>query len=72
MSNYATKFYLKGVTDINMSEFPKKADLASLKSKVDQTETKLKPVPTDLSNLTSVVKIDLVKNTKFDELVKNQ
>ena len=72
MSNYATKFYLKGVTDINMSEFPKKVDLASLKSKVDQTETKLKPVPTDLSNLTSVVKNDLVKNTTFDELVKNQ
>ena len=59
MSNYATKFYLKGVTDINMSEFPKKFDLASLKSKVVQTETKLKHVPT---NLSKIQQIELVKN----------
>ena len=50
-----------------------KADLATLKSEVDQTDVdKLKTVPPDLSNLTSVVKNDLVKNITFDHLVKNQ
>ena len=51
---------LKNVTGVDRSNFPKKVDLASLKSNVD----KLKNVPSDLNNLKSKVdKLDI------DELV---
>ena len=45
--------------------------LHSLKSKVDKLDVdKLVPVPVDLSKLSDVVKNDVVKKTKYDELVK--
>ena len=51
---------LKNAAGVDRSNFPKKVDLASLKSNVD----KLKNVPSDLNNLKSKVdKLDL------DELV---
>ena len=38
LSNYATKSEVKGATGTDTSESSKKTDLASLKSKVDNTE----------------------------------
>ena len=36
ISNYATKFDLKGTTEINTSKFAKKVDLTSLKLDIDK------------------------------------
>ena len=38
MSNYATKSDLKSETDINISKYAKKVDLASLKSNIDKLD----------------------------------
>ena len=44
--------------------------MANLKSEVDKLDVdKLKPVPTDLSKLSDVVKIDVVKKTDYNKLV---
>ena len=70
MCNYPTKFDLKGPIDIEISEFAKKTDLASLKSDADQLDIdKLKTV--DLTELSNVVKYGVVKKAKYDELVEN-
>ena len=46
-------------------------DLSSLKSKVDESDiSKLKATPVDLSKLKGVVYNNVVKETKYDELVK--
>ena len=51
LSNYATKTDLKNATEIGISSFVKKADLASLKSHVDKLDIdELKNVPNNLSN----------------------
>ena len=43
----------------------------SLKSKIDKLDVdKLVPVPVDLIKLSDVVKNDVVKKTKYDELIK--
>ena len=56
LSNYATKADLINATDVNTSDFPKKTDLANLKSDVDKLGIdKLKNVPSNLSNLKSKV-----------------
>ena len=34
--NYATRFELKNATDVDISKFAEKADLASLKSDIDK------------------------------------
>ena len=36
--NYATKVDLKNATDIDTSKFPKKVDLANLKSNLDELD----------------------------------
>ena len=60
LSNYATKTDLKNVTHVNTSSFALKTNLATLKTDVDKLHIdKLVPVPTDLSNLSSVVKNDV-------------
>ena len=52
----------KPQTDIDTSEFAKKADLASFKSKVDKIDVdKLETVPTDLSKSSNVVKNNFFK-----------
>ena len=62
LSNYATKADIKNMTDINTSSFALKANLANLESEVDKLDVdKLKPIPTDLSKLSNVVKIMLLK-----------
>ena len=62
LSNYATKADIKNMTDIDTSSFALKANLANLESEVDKLDVdKLKPIPTDLSKLSNVVKIMLLK-----------
>ena len=62
LSNYATKDYIKNITHVDTSSFALKTNLANLKTEVDQLDIdKLATVPVDLSNLSDVVKNDVVK-----------
>ena len=62
LSNYTTKTDLKNVTHVDTSNFALKANLANLKTKVDKLEIdKLVPFPVDLSKLSNVVKMRLLK-----------
>ena len=62
LSNYATKTDLKNVTHVDTSSFALKTNLASLKTEVDKLDIdKLGPVPVDLSKLSDVVKMMLLK-----------
>ena len=62
LSNYGTKADLKNVTHVGTSSFARKANLASLKTEVDKLDIdKLAPVPVDLSKLSDVVKMMLLK-----------
>ena len=70
LSNYAIKIDLKNVTHLDTSIFALKTNLASLKPGVDKLDIdKLAPVPVDLSKLSNVIKIDVVKRTVYDKLV---
>ena len=70
LSNYATKTDIKNISHIDTSSFALKSNLASLKTEIDKLDTdKLVPVPVDLSKLSEVVKIDIVKKTAYDKLV---
>ena len=70
LSNYATKTDLKNVSHVDVSSFAVKSNLTSLKNEVDKLDIdKLVPVPVDLSQLSDVVKNDVVKKTVYDELV---
>ena len=70
LSNYATKTDLKNVTNVDVSSFASKTNLASLKTDVDKLDIdKLKAVSTDFSKLSNVVKNDAVKKTEYDKLV---
>ena len=52
---------IKNIPHIDTSSFALKSNLASLKIKVNQLGTdKLMPVPVDLSNLSDIVKNDVV------------
>ena len=63
LSNYATKTDLKNVTHVDTSSFALKTNLANLKTEVDKLDIdKLAPVPVDLSKLSDVVKMMLLKN----------
>ena len=64
MGNYATKDDVKNITQVDVSNFTSKTNLAALKTEVDQTEVdvdKLKTTPTDLAKLTNAAENDLVK-----------
>ena len=62
LSNYATKTDIKNISHVDTSSFALKTNLANLKTEVDKLDIdKLKPVPTDLSKLSNVVKNDVVK-----------
>ena len=62
LSSYATKTDLKNVTYVDVSSFASKTNLASLKTEVDKIDAdKLKTVPVDLAELSSVVKNDVKK-----------
>ena len=62
LSNYAKNADIKSVSLVDTSRFALKTNLANLKSKVDKLDIdKLKPVPTDFSKLSDVVKMMLLK-----------
>ena len=66
LSDYATKTDFKNVTHIDTSSFALKTNLANFKTEVDKLDIeKLVPVPTDLSELSNVVKIDVVKKKLY-------
>ena len=66
LSDYATKTDFKNVTHIDTSSFALKTNLANLKTEVDKLDIeKLVPVPTDLSELSNVVKFDVVKKKLY-------
>ena len=70
LSNYATKDDIKNIIRVDTSSFALKTNLANLKSEVDKLDVdKLKPIPTDLSKLSDVVKNDVVKKTDYNKLV---
>ena len=58
LSNYATKADLKEGASVHISKLVSKSGLASLKSKVDQTDiNKLKPAHADSSKLSNASQI---------------
>ena len=70
LSNYATKADIKNISHVDTSSFALKTNLASLKTEVDQLDIdELVPAPVDLSKLSDVVKISVVKKTDYDKLV---
>ena len=70
LSSYSIKADLQNVTQVDLSSFASKTNLASLKTEVDKLDIdKLTPVPNDLAKLSNVVKNDVVKKTEYDKLV---
>ena len=70
LSNYATKTDLKNVSHVDVSNFALKANLASLKTEVNKIDIdKLKIVPVDVTNLSNVVKNDVIKKTEYNKSV---
>ena len=64
LTNYATKTDLKNITDVDVSSFVSKTNIAALKTEADKTDTdKLKTAPTDLAKLTNAIENDVVKKT---------
>ena len=62
LSNYATKTDIKNISHVDTSNFALKTNLANLKAEVDKLDIdKLAPVPVDLSKLSDVVKMMLLK-----------
>ena len=70
LSNYATKTDLKNISHIDVSSYPLKSNLASIKTEVDKLDIdKLTSVPIDLAKLSNAVKNDVVKTAEYDKLV---
>ena len=62
LSSYATKTDIRNISHVDTSSFALKPNLASLKTEVDKLGIdKLVPVPIDLSKLSDVVKMMLLK-----------
>ena len=62
MCNYPTKTNIKNISHVDTSSFALKTNLASLKTEVDKLDIdKLVPIPADLSKLSNVVKMMLLK-----------
>ena len=70
LSNFTTKDDIKNIAHVDPSSFALKANLANFTSEVDKLDIdKLATVTVDLSNLSNVVKNDVVKKTVLDKLV---
>ena len=70
LTNYATKIDFKKITNVDVSTYASKTNLATLKSEVDETDVdKLKTTPTDLDRLSNLVKNDVVKKTDYNTKV---
>ena len=62
LANFATKDDVKNITQVDVSSFASKTNLAALKTEVDKIDVdKLKTTSTDLAKLTNAVENDLVK-----------
>ena len=71
LSNHATKSDLKSATGVDTSKSTKEVYLASSKSKVDKLDIdKTEATLVDLNKLSDEVKIEVVKKTEYNELVK--
>ena len=69
LSNQATKTDIKNISHADTSSFPRKANLANLKTEVDKLDIdRLVPIPVDLSKLNDVIKNDVVKKTVYNKL----
>ena len=69
LSNYVTKADIKNITHVDTSDFALKTNLANLKTEVDKLNIdKFATAPVDLSKLSNVVKIEVVKKTEYDKL----
>ena len=70
LTNFATKMDLKNITQVDVSSFASKTNLAALKTEVDKIDTdKSKTAPVDLAKLTNAVKNDVVKKTDYNAKV---
>ena len=70
LSNYATKADIKNILHGDTSSFALKTNLANLRTEVDKLHIdKLVSVPVDLSELSDVVKNDVVNKTAYDKSV---
>ena len=70
LANYATKTDLKNATQVDVSSFASKTNLAALKIDVDKIDAdKLKTTPADLAKLTNAVEHDVVKKTDYNTKV---
>ena len=68
---YATKADLKNSTNVDILKSAKKLDLANLKSETDELDIgKLETTPVDLITLIHAAKSEVVKKTKYSELLK--
>ena len=62
LSNYATTEDIKNISNVDTSSFALRSNLASLKTEVDKLDiNKLVPVPVNLSKLSNVVQMMLLK-----------
>ena len=62
LSNSATKADIKSISRVDTSNFALKTNLATLKTEVDKLDIdRLVPIPVDLSKLSDVVKMMLLK-----------
>ena len=62
LSNYVTKIDLKNAAGLDTSKLAAESDLASLKAEINKLDiNKLVPVPVDLSKVSDVVKMMLLK-----------
>ena len=64
LTNYRTKDDVKNITQVDVSSYASKTNLAALKTEGDKIDVdKLKPVPADLAKSSNVVKNDVIKKT---------
>ena len=67
LTNYATKTDLRNITQVDVSSFASKTNLAALKTEADKIDVdKLKTTPTDLTKLTNAAENDLVKKADYN------
>ena len=67
LTNYATKTDLRNITQVDVSSFASKTNLAALKTEVDKIDTdKLKITPADLAKLTNAIENDVVKKIDYN------
>ena len=70
LSNYTTKADIKKISHVDTLNFALKTNLANLKIEVDKLDfDKLEPALVDLTKLSDIVKIDVLKKDVYDKLV---